>query len=80
MPRGRGAESADLMSVVAFANVAEWISTNQSQPLKELDPLTNQKKNGEKINGGFKQMKNLNMLVMDCKTELDNIDIEYGFT
>ena len=24
-------------------------------------------------------MKNLNMLVMDCKTELDNLDIEYGF-
>ena len=24
-------------------------------------------------------MKNLNALVMDCKTELDNLDIEYGF-
>lgn len=24
-------------------------------------------------------MKNLNMLVMDCKTELDNLNIEYGF-
>lgn len=23
-------------------------------------------------------MKNLNMLVMDCKTELDNLNIEYG--
>ena len=26
--KGRGAESADPMSVVAFAHVAEWISTN----------------------------------------------------
>ena len=24
-------------------------------------------------------MKNLNALVMDCKTALDNLDIEYGF-
>jgi hypothetical protein len=34
--KGRGAESADPMSVVAFADPAGWPSTNTTPQVKEL--------------------------------------------
>ena len=34
--KGRGATVANLMNVVAFANLANWTSTNMSLQVKEL--------------------------------------------